>query len=94
MAEHESGSYDAGHIAGRIDERLAGHDEHFKRINGSIERSAKAQESLTLAIKSLDDRTGHVETRLERAVRIIMLFVGLAIAVTFLVAVLLAMVFD
>jgi hypothetical protein len=33
-------SYDEGVAAGEISQRLKGHDEHFERINGSIERQA------------------------------------------------------
>jgi hypothetical protein len=48
--------YDRGHIAGGVDARLAGHDVHFRTINGSIERLANEMHALTLAVQRLGDQ--------------------------------------
>jgi hypothetical protein len=41
--------------AGQIDARLAGHDEHFARINGSIERLADEMHLMNLVVQRLAD---------------------------------------
>jgi len=51
-AEYERG-FVAGHIEGKIDARLAEHDKHFDKINGSMARVAVALETLTLEVASL-----------------------------------------
>jgi methyl-accepting chemotaxis protein len=38
---------------GRLEARLAAHDEHFEKINGSIERFAQANENLVAAMREL-----------------------------------------
>jgi hypothetical protein len=48
-------SYDAGHAAGVTDARLSGHDQHFARINGSIERMAGELAGVKLALQRLAD---------------------------------------
>ena len=52
-----------GQASGRTDERLDGHDDHFRRINGSIERLADATElqakgiqELVLVVQRLTDK--------------------------------------
>lgn len=42
MTESNQDAYDRGEVAGGIAARLAGHDRHFEKINGSIEKSADA----------------------------------------------------
>ncbi|MES2211022.1 MAG: hypothetical protein V4515_12720 [Chloroflexota bacterium] len=49
-------AYDRGHVDGGIAERLAGHDRHFARINGSLEDVARALAALTLAVQRLGDQ--------------------------------------
>jgi hypothetical protein len=56
MAELESshqGSYDRGVEQGKVLERLEGHDEHFRRINGSIDRSTDRLASLESSMDQL-----------------------------------------
>jgi hypothetical protein len=48
-------AYDAGHTAGAIDARLAGHDAHFAKINGSIERVADEMAGMKLLLQRLAD---------------------------------------
>jgi hypothetical protein len=58
VGEHEStqDAYDRGTIAGAIETRLAGHDQHFASINGSLHRIANEMHSLTLAVQRLGDQ--------------------------------------
>jgi hypothetical protein len=56
MTESPQNSYDRGHQAGQIDARLDDHDEHFKRINGSLERVGDELHNLTLAVQRLGDQ--------------------------------------
>ena len=49
-------AYDRGHLAGKIDARLANHDQHFAVINGSLEKVAVALAAQTLAIQQLADQ--------------------------------------
>ena len=49
-------AYDRGHIAGEIAARLAGHDEHFAAINGSLANIAGEMHALTLAVQRLGDQ--------------------------------------
>jgi hypothetical protein len=48
-------AYDAGHTAGGIDARLAGHDRHFARINGSLEKMASELAAVNLSLNRLAD---------------------------------------
>lgn len=48
--------FERGQIAGKIEARLAGHDQHFATINGSIEKVAKELATLTLAVQRLGDQ--------------------------------------
>jgi hypothetical protein len=48
-------AYDAGHTAGGIDARLAGHDQHFARINGSLADIAREMQGVKLALQRLAD---------------------------------------
>jgi hypothetical protein len=56
MTEADDSAYDRGHLAGRIDARLADHDKHFATINGSIADVAKALSALTMAVQRLGDQ--------------------------------------
>jgi hypothetical protein len=50
MITGSSSEYDAylrGQDAGRIEQRLQGHDDHFKQINGSIDAMTTALQDLT-----------------------------------------------
>lgn len=51
MAESEE--FERGHVAGQIAQRLAGHDEHFRRINGSIDLNIAAMEAVRLELVTL-----------------------------------------
>lgn len=55
MAEDEA--YKRGVAAGEIARRLAEHDEHLNRINGSMERVASMLGDLTLELQRQGDRT-------------------------------------
>ncbi|RAO60757.1 hypothetical protein LUPAC06_01380 [Micromonospora saelicesensis] len=46
-AEELAAAYARGLDAGRIEQRLQGHDEHLRRINGSIDAMTQALRSLT-----------------------------------------------
>ncbi|MFI6240317.1 hypothetical protein ACIBEF_10615 [Micromonospora sp. NPDC050795] len=45
--EEKAAAYARGLDAGRIEQRLQGHDEHLRKINGSIDSMAQALRSLT-----------------------------------------------
>jgi hypothetical protein len=49
-------AYDRGHIAGEIAARLAGHDQHFATINGSLADIAQELHKQTLAVQRLSDQ--------------------------------------
>lgn len=53
MAESE---YERGVIAGGIESRLAGHDKHFAKINGSLDEVAKQLNALALGVQRLADQ--------------------------------------
>jgi predicted transcriptional regulator len=57
----QGSEYDAGHAAGRQDERLDDHADHLKRINGSIEKFANAQTELASNVRSLIENNEHTE---------------------------------
>lgn len=50
------GEYERGHLAGGIAERLADHDRHFLKINGSIADVAKELRELNLSVQRLGDQ--------------------------------------
>lgn len=52
----EPSDYDRGVTAGGIESRLAGHDKHFARINGSLDQVAKELNALVLAVQRLGDQ--------------------------------------
>ena len=56
MPGQENADYDAGHLAGRVDARLADHDKHFAAINGSLGDIAREMHQLTLAVQRLGDQ--------------------------------------
>ena len=56
MPETSESEYDRGHAAGGIDARLAEHDGHFRRINGSIENVASELAKLNLSLQRLADQ--------------------------------------
>jgi hypothetical protein len=47
--------YDRGVAAGQVLERLSGHDQHFEKINGSLEKVAANLSDLNLGIQRLVD---------------------------------------
>lgn len=57
MPEDDStSSYDRGVEAGKVLSRLAAHDDHFTRINGSLEKVAAELHTLVLAVQHLEDQ--------------------------------------
>lgn len=48
-------AYDRGHMAGEINARLAGHDQHFASINGSLADIAQEMHRVMLAVQRLGD---------------------------------------
>jgi hypothetical protein len=56
MSESSQDAFDRGHLAGEIAARLAGHDQHFAAINGSLDKIAAGLASQTLAIQALADQ--------------------------------------
>jgi chromosome segregation ATPase len=65
MSESASEAYNRGATTGAIEARLAGHDKHFARINGSLERIATEMHNLNLSIQQLSDNTQARDQRLE-----------------------------
>jgi hypothetical protein len=53
----DDGAYDRGVVAGELAQRLAGHDQHLARINGSMDRVADRLETLVSAVQRLSDAT-------------------------------------
>jgi ABC-type transporter Mla subunit MlaD len=49
----DDSDYDRGVAAGEILQRLAGHDQHFARINGSVDRSADRLDTVVTRIDGL-----------------------------------------
>ncbi|MBF9134070.1 hypothetical protein I0C86_34795 [Plantactinospora sp. S1510] len=48
----EDAAYNRGLDAGRIEQRLQGHDDHFQQINGSIDAMTRALQSLTEEVRA------------------------------------------
>ena len=48
----EEEAYRRGVGAGRIEQRLQGHDDHFQKINGSIDSMTEALQSLTEELRA------------------------------------------
>lgn len=51
-ADEAAAAYARGLDAGRIEQRLQGHDEHLRRINGSIDSMTQALRSLTEELRA------------------------------------------
>lgn len=51
-------AFEKGAVAARLEARLVNHEEHLARINGSIERSARATQEQTVAIVDLRTDVG------------------------------------
>lgn len=56
MNSPEKEAFERGEIAGRIEARLNGHDQHFAAINGSMASVAAEMHNLTLAVQGLRDQ--------------------------------------
>ncbi len=56
MPETPQDAYDRGIEAGRIEARLDEYAQHFKVINGSIERTATGMHEMSLQIQRLADQ--------------------------------------
>jgi hypothetical protein len=52
----EQSDYNRGHMAGGIEQRLAGHDKHFAAINGNLSDIAREVHGLRLAVQRLADQ--------------------------------------
>ncbi len=52
----EPSEYQRGVTAGGVETRLANHDKHFARINGSLEDMVRQLEALVLAVQRLGDQ--------------------------------------
>jgi hypothetical protein len=72
VSEPESNreAFARGEVSGKVDARLGDHDDHFHRINGSIDRMASAAElqaaaiqALVLVVQRLTDKMDASETR-------------------------------
>ncbi|MFG1839666.1 hypothetical protein ACGFH8_14635 [Micromonospora sp. NPDC049175] len=50
--DEKAAAYSRGVDAGRIEQRLDGHDEHLRHINGSIDSMTQALQSLTDELRS------------------------------------------
>lgn len=48
-------AYDRGRLDGEFSARLDGHDKHFARLNGSLDRFSGELAALTSAVQSLSD---------------------------------------
>lgn len=55
VLETSSETYARGVAEGQILERLAGHDDHFRQINGSMARVADEMHQLVLQVQRLGD---------------------------------------
>lgn len=51
-SEEKEAAYNRGVDAGRIEQRLQGHDEHLRHINGSIDSMTRALQSLTEELRA------------------------------------------
>lgn len=51
--ENTREAFARGQASGKVDARLEGHDDHFHRINGSIDRLASAAEQQAHGIQAL-----------------------------------------
>ncbi|MFG1653019.1 hypothetical protein ACGFIE_24130 [Micromonospora sp. NPDC049275] len=51
-SESASAAYERGVGAGRIEQRLQGHDEHLRHINGSIDSMTQALQALTEELRA------------------------------------------
>ena len=49
----ESAAYERGLVHGKIDARLADHDKHFEKINGSLEKLVAKIEDVLLTLAKL-----------------------------------------
>jgi hypothetical protein len=56
VAETPKEAFERGAAAGEIAARLAGHDEHFAKINGSIGDMATELHAVALAVQRLGDQ--------------------------------------
>lgn len=56
MSATSTDEFRRGHVAGEINARLAGHDAHFLKINGSIDASKAALDGLAMQVQRLADQ--------------------------------------
>jgi hypothetical protein len=55
VSESHQEAFDRGTAAGQITARLAEHDKHFARINGSLETMASEMHAVNLGLQGLRD---------------------------------------
>ncbi|MCX5064372.1 hypothetical protein OOJ91_00655 [Micromonospora lupini] len=51
-SSENTAAYERGVGAGRIEQRLQGHDEHLRHINGSIDSMTRAMQALTEELRA------------------------------------------
>lgn len=61
--ESNQDAFNRGKDAGKVDQRLEGHDVHFATINGSIARLADNVSALVLVVQRLADKFDASEVR-------------------------------
>ena len=68
MSETSADAFARGHVAGVVDERLAGHDKQFKDMNGFVASTGKVLQELVLAVAALESGVvADKDTRLQTA---------------------------
>lgn len=55
MTAEDTSAYDRGRLAGEVAARLAGHDQHFESINGSLDRFANELGQMRLQMQRIAD---------------------------------------
>ena len=55
-SESSEQAFERGSAAGKIEARLADHDKHFAKINGSLDKVAQELHDLKLAVQRLGDQ--------------------------------------
>lgn len=56
MIETPQAAYDRGMVAGKVDARLADHDNHFASINGTLAEINNALNTLNLSVQRVGDK--------------------------------------
>lgn len=56
MSDAEGDAYDRGHVAGRIEARLAGHDQHFSKLNGTTSELKGEMSAFAMQLQRIADQ--------------------------------------